>query len=59
VYAHTFTKQSEKFKQTLYARKLMKTVFWDRNRALMVEFMQQGTTITSEVYCETLKIKPA
>jgi hypothetical protein len=21
----------------------------------MVEFMQQGTTITSEVYCETLK----
>jgi hypothetical protein len=22
----------------------------------MVEFMQQGTTITSEVYCKTLKI---
>jgi hypothetical protein len=22
----------------------------------MVEFMQQGTTVTSEVYCKTLKI---
>jgi hypothetical protein len=33
------------------ARKLMATVFWDRK---VVEFMQQGTTITSEVYCKTL-----
>jgi hypothetical protein len=33
----------------------MKTVFWDRKGELMVEFMQQGTTITSEVYWETLK----
>jgi hypothetical protein len=37
------------------ARKLIATVFWDRKGVLMVEFMQQGTTITSEVYCETLK----
>jgi hypothetical protein len=29
----------------------MATVFGDRKRVLMVEFMQQGTTITSEVYC--------
>jgi hypothetical protein len=27
----------------------------DRKGVLMVEFMQQGTTITSQVYCETLK----
>jgi hypothetical protein len=27
-----------------------------RKEALMVEFTQQWTTITSEVYCETLKI---
>jgi transposase len=33
----------------------MATVFWDRKGVLMVEFMQQGTTLTSEVYCETLK----
>jgi histone-lysine N-methyltransferase SETMAR len=45
----------KQFKQTLYARKLMGTVFWDTKGVLMVEFKQQGTTITSEVYCETLK----
>jgi hypothetical protein len=44
----------KKFKRTS-ARKLMATVFWDRKGLLVVEFMQQGTTITSEVYCETLK----
>jgi hypothetical protein len=37
----------KKFKQTLSARKLMATVFWGRKGMLMVEFMQQGTTITS------------
>jgi hypothetical protein len=41
----------KKFKQTLSARKLMATVFWDRKGVLMVQFMQQETTITSEVYC--------
>jgi hypothetical protein len=35
----------------LLARKHMATVFWDRKRMVMVEFMQQGTTTTSEVYC--------
>jgi histone-lysine N-methyltransferase SETMAR len=45
----------EKFKQTLSARKLMATVFWDRKGVLTVKFLQQGTTITSEVHCETLK----
>jgi hypothetical protein len=33
----------------------MATVFWARKGVLMVEFMQQGTTITSEVYCKMLK----
>jgi hypothetical protein len=27
----------------------------DRKEVLVVEFMQQGTTIMSEVYCKTLK----
>jgi hypothetical protein len=31
------------------------TVFWERKWVLMVEFLLQGTTITSEVYCETPK----
>jgi hypothetical protein len=33
----------------------MAAVFWDRKGVLMMEFMKQGTTITSEVYSETLK----
>jgi hypothetical protein len=37
----------KKFKETLSARKLMASVFWDRKRVLMVEFLQQGTTIMS------------
>jgi hypothetical protein len=45
----------KKFKRTLSAGKLMATVFWDRIEVLMVEFMQQGTTITSEVYFEKLR----
>jgi histone-lysine N-methyltransferase SETMAR len=41
---HTHSpKKPKEFKQTLSVRKLM------------VEFVQQGTTATSEVYCETLK----
>jgi hypothetical protein len=37
-------------KRRLPARKLMGIAFWDRKRVLMVEFMQQGTTITPQVY---------
>jgi hypothetical protein len=44
----------KKFKQT-FARSLMAAIFLDRKGVLMVEFMQQGITIMSEVYCETLK----
>jgi hypothetical protein len=39
----------------LLARKLMATVSRDRKRVLMVEFMQQGTTVTPEVHYETLR----
>jgi hypothetical protein len=33
----------------------MAAVFWDRKGVLLVEFMQQKTTVVSEVYCKTLK----
>jgi hypothetical protein len=39
----------------LSARKLMASVFWDRKGVLIVEFMQQGITVMSEVYYEILK----
>jgi hypothetical protein len=55
VHAPTFIKQVEKFKQCLPARKPMTADFWDRKGMLIVEFMQQGTTMLSEAYCETLK----
>jgi hypothetical protein len=42
-------------KRCLPARKLMATVFWEKNGVLMVEFMQQRITTASEVYSETLK----
>jgi hypothetical protein len=45
----------KKFKRTLSARKLMAAVFWDGKGVLMMEFMQQGTTITLEVYFKTLE----
>jgi hypothetical protein len=33
----------------------MTPILWDRKGVFMVEFMQQGTTVMSEVYCETQK----
>jgi hypothetical protein len=45
-----------KFKQTLSAcKKANGNCFLGQERVLVVEFMQQGITITSEMYCETLK----
>jgi hypothetical protein len=40
----------------LPARKLIPIVFWERKGVLMAQFMQQGTTVTSEVYGKTPKI---
>jgi hypothetical protein len=39
----------------MFARKLMAAVLWDRKGVLMVELMQQRTTITLKVYCKKLK----
>jgi hypothetical protein len=44
----------KKLKQTLSVRKLMATVFWEGKGTLMGELMQQDTTRTLEVHCETL-----
>jgi acyl-CoA thioesterase len=49
MHTHSPNKLKE-FKPTLSARKLMTAVFWNRKGVLMVKFMQQGTTVTSEVY---------
>ena len=49
---HTGSPKRKKFKQTISTRKKMCTVFWDRQGVLLVEFLPQGTTINSAVYCE-------
>ena len=54
MHTHSLNKP-RKFKQSLANGKLMATVFWDRKGVLLIEFMEPGTTITSETYCETLK----
>ena len=41
--------------KTLSARKVLTTVFWDVKGILLLEFMECGATINSEVYCEALK----
>jgi hypothetical protein len=45
----------KKFKKTLSAKRLMELFFCHKKGVLMVEFMQCRTTITSYVYCESLK----
>ena len=47
-------------KQTISTRKIMCTIFWDRQGVQLIEFLPQGTKINSAVYCETLeKLKRA
>lgn len=52
---HSTSPKPKKFKQTFSGRKLMATVFWDHKGVLLIEFLPRGRTITSLVYCETLK----
>jgi transposase len=55
VEAHIHQTSRRSLNKHLSARKLRATVFWDRKGVLMVELMQKGTTLTSGMYCETLK----
>ena len=41
--------------QTLSARMIMATVFWDREGVLLLDFLERGSTIIFEQYCETMK----
>jgi hypothetical protein len=52
---HSHSPDNPKNIKQTSARQLMASVFWDRNGVLMVKFVQRGTAVTSEVYCEMLK----
>lgn len=55
-WGHTHSpKKPRKCLQTLSARKIMATVFWDAQGVILVDFLERGQTINSERYCETLK----
>lgn len=45
----------KKFKYSLTKRKTMTTVLCDHKGVLLVDLVEQSTTITKEVYCETLR----
>jgi hypothetical protein len=45
----------EKIQQAISTRKIMRTVFWDRNHVQLVEFLPQGSTVSPGVYCNILK----
>jgi hypothetical protein len=45
----------KKFQITPSAGKQMVTVFWDTEGILMVEWLPQGTTVNSVIYCSILK----
>jgi hypothetical protein len=46
-WTRTHSPNKQKMFEQTSARELMATVFWDRKGVLVVEFMQQGTTIMS------------
>lgn len=52
---HTSSPSAKKFKATKSAGKVMATVFWDRHGVILVDFMERGTTINSDQYCEILE----
>ena len=55
-WGHTSSpKKPRKPLQTLSARKIMATVFWDRQGVLLIDFLERGATINSERYCQTLQ----
>ena len=45
----------KKFKQTLSARKIICTVFWERYGVLLLDYCPNGQTINAQVYFNTLQ----
>jgi len=52
---HPSSPEAKKFKQASSVRKIMATVFWDRKRILLFEFLERGLKINADAYCETVR----
>lgn len=53
---HTASPVKKKFKSQRTTRKVMLTVFWDRNGPISLDFKCQGNTVNSQNYCELLAV---
>ena len=53
-YRHKESPQPKKFKTQASAGKVMLTVFWNLERAVLADFLEKETTINSQRYSETL-----
>ncbi|GFX03569.1 transposase [Trichonephila clavipes] len=47
--------KAKKCKTSISAKKIMASLFWDRQCILLFEFIPPGTTINAATYCQTLK----
>ena len=52
---HTSSPTKKEFKQTLSARKIMRTVFWDRYGVSLLDYRPNGQTVNAQVCCDTLQ----
>ena len=51
---HVSSPVKKKFKSQKSLRKVILTVFWDRNGPITISFLERGNTVNSENYCELL-----
>ena len=53
---HTASPVKKKFKSQRTTRKVMLTVFWDRQGPITLDFKSQGNNVNSQNYCELLAV---
>jgi hypothetical protein len=56
-YCHKVSPAKKKFKTQALARKHMAAVFWDADGIIHFDFLESGTTISSEHYIATFETK--
>jgi hypothetical protein len=54
-YCHKGSPEPNKFKTKACAKKVMLTVFWNSEGVLLTDFLENGATVNSERYIETLR----
>lgn len=52
---HWISPKTKKCQTLISVKKIMASVFWDRQSILLLEFMTPGTTSNAAAYCQTLK----